>query len=48
MEKVSVQYLEQILYKLKIGIIEVKRGPNGGYKLTKTPEEINLYLYLKY
>ena len=48
MEKVSVQYLEQILYKLKKdGIIEGKRGPNGGYKLAKTPEEINLYTIFK-
>lgn len=43
-EKVSVQYLEQILYKLKkSGIIEGKRGPNGGYRLAKLPKEIDLY-----
>ncbi len=43
-EKVSVQYLEQILYKLKkSGIIEGKRGPNGGYRLARTAEEIDLY-----
>lgn len=47
-EKVSVQYLEQILYKLKKnGIIEGKRGPNGGYKLAKTPEEIDIYTVFK-
>ena len=29
---ISVQYLEQILFKLKNeNIIEGKRGPNGGY-----------------
>ena len=47
-EKVSVQYLEQILYKLKKnGIIEGKRGPNGGYKLAKKPEEIDIYTVFK-
>lgn len=43
-ENISVQYLEQILFKLKNeGIIEGKRGPNGGYKISKNPEEINLH-----
>lgn len=43
-EEISIQYLEQILYKLKNeGIIEGKRGPNGGYKVIKEPKEINLY-----
>lgn len=43
-EEISVQYLEQILYKLKNEkIIEGKRGPNGGYKIIKDPKEINLY-----
>lgn len=43
-ENISVQYLEQILFKLKNEkIIEGKRGPNGGYKLSKMPEEINLH-----
>lgn len=43
-EEISVQYLEQILYKLKNeGIIEGKRGPNGGYKLSIEPKNINLY-----
>ena len=33
---ISVQYLEQILFKLKNeNIIEGKRGPNGGYRLAK-------------
>lgn len=48
LEKISVQYLEQILYKLKKAeIIEGKRGPNGGYKLLKTPAEITLYELFK-
>ena len=43
-EDISVQYLEQILYKLKNeNIIEGKRGPNGGYRLAKNPEEITLH-----
>ena len=47
-EKVSVQYLEQILCKLKKnGIIEGKRGPNGGYKLAKKPEDIDIYTVFK-
>ncbi len=42
-QKLSVQYLEQILFKLKkSGIIIGKRGPNGGYRLNKTPEEISI------
>ena len=36
---ISVQYLEQILFKLKNeNIIEGKRGPNGGYRLAKEPK----------
>lgn len=47
-ENISVQYLEQILFKLKNEkIIEGKRGPSGGYKLIKEPQDITLYdLYL--
>lgn len=47
-ENISVQYLEQILYKLKNeDIIQGKRGPNGGYKLSKDPEEITLHKLYK-
>ena len=43
-QNISVQYFEQILFKLKIeNIIEGKRGPNGGYRLAKNPEEITLH-----
>ncbi|MGL4534230.1 MAG: RrF2 family transcriptional regulator [Fusobacteriaceae bacterium] len=47
-EGISVQYLEQILFKLKNEkVIEGKRGPSGGYKLLKEPKDITLYdLYL--
>ena len=47
-QDISVQYLEQILFKLKNEhIIEGKRGPSGGYKLALAPEEINLYTIYK-
>lgn len=43
-QNISVQYLEQILYKLKKeNIIEGKRGPNGGYKLVGEPCDISVY-----
>lgn len=43
-EGISVQYLEQILFKLKNeNIIQGKRGPNGGYKLSMSPEDITLH-----
>ena len=43
-QNISVQYLEQILYKLKKeNIIEGKRGPNGGYKLVEDPNKISVY-----
>ncbi len=42
-QKITVQYLEQILYKLKKAeIIEGKRGPNGGYKMALNPSEITM------
>lgn len=47
-QHVSVQYLEQILFKLKNeNIIEGKRGPNGGYRLAKEPKEITLHKLYK-
>ena len=42
-QHISIQYLEQILFKLKQNeIIKGKRGPNGGYKITRPPEEITV------
>ncbi|BDU49887.1 RrF2 family transcriptional regulator [Haliovirga abyssi] len=42
-QKITVQYLEQILYKLKKGkIIEGKRGPSGGYKIAIDPSNITM------
>ncbi|MBC2856091.1 MAG: Rrf2 family transcriptional regulator [Cetobacterium sp.] len=47
-EDISVQYLEQILFKLKNEqIIEGKRGPNGGYKLSKEPKDITIHMLYK-
>ena len=44
-QDISVQYLEQILFKLKNeNIIEGKRGPTGGYKLAIKAEKIDLYM----
>lgn len=43
-ENISIQYLEQILFKLKNEkIIEGKRGPSGGYRFLKDPKEITLH-----
>lgn len=42
-EKIPTPYLEQILNKLKkANIIEGKRGPAGGYNLSKLPEEVRM------
>jgi len=40
-EKISLPYLEQILNRLKKeGLVGAERGPKGGYRLIKPPEEI--------
>ena len=37
------KFLEQILITLKTsGFVKSKKGSEGGYKLTKTPEQISL------
>jgi Rrf2 family protein len=39
----DLQYTQQILHRLrKGGLIESERGPRGGYKLTRPPEQITL------
>lgn len=40
---ISLKYLEQIVAMLlKANLVEGFRGPNGGYKLTREPENIPL------
>jgi Rrf2 family protein len=42
-EHVPPRFLEQILLELKhAGLVHSKRGPSGGYALTRPPEEIPL------
>ena len=39
-QKLSEKYLEQIVTKLgRAGLVTSARGPQGGYKLTRLPEE---------
>jgi len=40
---ISISYLEQLFLKLrKNNLVQSSRGPSGGYRLTKPPEEIKL------
>ena len=40
---ISLSFLEQLFLRLKKNnLVLSARGPNGGYKLTKSPEEIKL------
>lgn len=42
-QSISISYLEQLIAKLrKAGIVESKRGAQGGYILAKPPEEISV------
>jgi len=42
-QQIPLKYLEQIAMVLKeAGIIDSVRGPAGGYKLNKAPDEVNL------
>ncbi len=42
-EEVSQRYLEQIFMKLRAaGIVKGRRGPRGGYVLSRPPSEITL------
>lgn len=47
-EGIPKKFLEQILLELKKqGILQSKRGKDGGYLLGKTPEEINIGTVLR-
>ncbi len=47
-QDVTVAYLEQILHKLKnAGLINSVKGPGGGYKLSRKPEEITIGAIVK-
>jgi len=42
-QEISVKYLEQLMAVLKsTGIVRSVRGPNGGYVLAKSPNEIKV------
>jgi Rrf2 family iron-sulfur cluster assembly transcriptional regulator len=42
-QQISPRYLEQIFQNLKrAGILKSKRGPQGGYSLSRKPEEITV------
>lgn len=42
-QRISLSYLEQILYRLgRAGIVDSVRGPGGGVLLTKKPSEITI------
>jgi Rrf2 family protein len=41
---ISTRYLEQILHKLtRAGLVGSKRGPKGGYFLSKAPEALSVH-----
>lgn len=46
--RIPHRFLEQIFQRLrKAGLVSGKRGPGGGYVLTRRPEQINLYQVLE-
>jgi Rrf2 family protein len=47
-QEISIKYLESIISKLnKSGLVKSLRGKEGGYRLTKNPEEYTVALILK-
>lgn len=41
-EKISVRFLEQVMSLLKKkGLVESVRGPHGGYRLARSPDQIS-------
>jgi Rrf2 family iron-sulfur cluster assembly transcriptional regulator len=42
-QRIPARYLEQIFQRLRrAGLVESKRGPGGGYRLARLPEQITL------
>ena len=42
-QRIPVRFLEQIFQELKrAGLVESKRGPRGGFRLARTPDEVRL------
>lgn len=47
-QDIPVKYLEQIISTLnKAGYVKGERGPNGGYRLSKPPEEYTVGMIIK-
>lgn len=47
-QSISVKYLEQIISQLvRAGYVKSIRGPQGGYRLTKTPKEYTVGMILR-
>jgi len=47
-QDISVKYLEQIITTLnRAGFVKSVRGPQGGYKLTRQPEEYTVGMILR-
>lgn len=47
-QDISDKYLEQIIHSLtRIGYVQSSRGAQGGYRLTKAPEEYTLGMILR-
>jgi Rrf2 family protein len=48
-QNIPKRFLEQILNDLKTaGIVESRRGPTGGYRLSKPPEKISLAIVIRH